>query len=1354
MPFSRPSVALATLFVLACQVTSIAGAVFNCVGGTVYVIAHADDDLLFQSPDLLTDMKSGSCVTTVIMTAGDSGTTGQTYSSARESGNQAAYAQMSGVGNTYTEVTATLGGQPITVRSLKSDPRVQKVYFRLPDGNMDGSGFGITGYQSLRMLYFGSISSITNQPKTATFTLSTLKQALGEIITARQPSFVRTLDYMSDYDAGDHADHLTVGRLTNEVAGTYAKNATVAGYMGYPVQNLPPTMDTSDSDFQGKSDAFFAYTPYDSAECQAYSSCVAAGRGETYWLQRQYIVNEYIKSESYMGTAQAPVTLPNGTNIAGLADVTASSQWAEQPATAAVDGNIRGYPGNSSAEWSAYGTTVGSWIQLQWDDPYTVTSIVLNDRPNLNDWITGATLTFADNSTVAVGALANDGSATLVDLGGAGGSVITDSIFFYVTSVSSSTGQAGLAEFQVFGTICKGCEISSNLSSTTTTTTSEGTVAGHPSTENLALKGTATASSFFDAQGPEKAIDGYIDGYKEDGTGISTEEWASYGETVGAWLNISWPAYYLIDSLVLYDRPNSNDWITGGVVKFSDGNTLPVTSLDNKGGATVFNLSSPVNASSLLFTVNSAGPSSGSVGLAELEAYYSLPQTPVNVSTAGDTNRTTTLPIAGDFDDESWADDLALLDGVEATASSLVDGQDPGNAINGDPNGYKEDGSGDPYQEWATRGEKAGAWIQLTWPYAIQVSQVTLFDRPNLSDNIKAGRLHFSDGQIVSIGALNNDGTATNFSIANVVTTSIKFTVTSASSETSSVGLSEFAVFGSIPTVYVPSVSLPLAFPHLHLVHFRSNGSTTNSTTASDGVPTLVNSTVLTNSTLLNSTILANSTALNSTSLLNSTLLNSTALSNSSLVNSTSPLNSTNLLNSTLLNSTTLSNSTLFNSTLLNSTALSNSSIPALNQTLYNSTLGVNSSSSSLYNLTQSALNTTGSALNSTGSALTNGTSSLLNSTTSGASSLLSSMLPSSTKNASSALPSSTVFVSSSAAYNLSSTASASSTALAFSTAKNASASAVPTASFNLSQAIPSASASVLLNSSSSVGFTTSTRSASAVSSTISSIASSLSSVQSSASSVISSANSSTISSVASSVSSVQSSASSAISSAASKASSAISSASSGMVVSTRVSSASSTAVSSSAVASSTSAAATGLPTAPAQGSTVNIARITGVKVTASSHITKSPPAGAIDGNIGGVSLLGLGNAAQEWVANGVKGEWIELDWPQNYLMQDIVLYGRVNSMQGIASGVLNFTDGTVIKVGALSSSGSHVSLGSGITVSGVRFTVMGGTLTTTQAGLAELSIYHRPAPSFGLVGSIGNAVGQTLGGILGTFGL
>jgi hypothetical protein len=147
----------------------------------------------------------------------------------------------------------------------------------------------------------------------------------------------------------------------------------------------------------------------------------------------------------------------------------------------------------------------------------------------LNDWVTvrpcppfrcfrladdllsqGGTLTFADNSTVAFGALANDGSATLINLGGSGGSVVTDSIFLYITSVSSATGQAGLAEFQVYGTPCVGCQPSNNLTSTTTTQTSAGVTTGTSSGQNIALTGTASASSSFDAQGPEKAIDGFV----------------------------------------------------------------------------------------------------------------------------------------------------------------------------------------------------------------------------------------------------------------------------------------------------------------------------------------------------------------------------------------------------------------------------------------------------------------------------------------------------------------------------------------------------------------------------------------------------------------------------------------------------------------------------------------------------------------------------------------------------------------------------------------------------------------------------------------------------------------------------
>lgn len=114
--------------------------VFNCVGGVVAGIAHPDDDLLFQSPDLLATVQGGACYTLVIATMGDDGLSGEGYALSREAGNAAAYAQMAGVDNVWTGVNATIADQQILVTTLVGAPQIQRVLFRLPDGNMDGSG--------------------------------------------------------------------------------------------------------------------------------------------------------------------------------------------------------------------------------------------------------------------------------------------------------------------------------------------------------------------------------------------------------------------------------------------------------------------------------------------------------------------------------------------------------------------------------------------------------------------------------------------------------------------------------------------------------------------------------------------------------------------------------------------------------------------------------------------------------------------------------------------------------------------------------------------------------------------------------------------------------------------------------------------------------------------------------------------------------------------------------------------------------------------------------------------------------------------------------------------------------------
>lgn len=510
-----------------------------------------------------------------------------------------------------------------------------------------------------------------------------------------------------------------------------------------------------------------------------------------------------------MGSAEAPVALPNSTNLALQATATASSQSSIQPASAAIDGNVQGYPGNYSAEWSTAGEKVGAWLLLSWPQPINLTSLALYDRPNQNgalptsynealptlttfgaDWLQGGTLLFRDGSTISFGALANDGSATLVTLPG---SVVTDAVLMTVTSVSPATGSIGLAEIQAYGNVCPGCTIGNNFqNSSATTQTSTGLVSGTGAYQDLALSAEAFASSAFAQQGPEKAIDGVVSGYPAN----SSAEWASYNEGVGAWLNITWPAYYLVDSLVLHDRPNSNDQITSAHIDLSDGTGYDIGALNNDGSAVVFNLSVPLNISSLKLTVTGVSGTTSSVGLSEIEAYYSQPQTPVNL-TAVSRNPGAAAPVVGDLDNESWDDDLALQN-CTATASSSAPGQGASQAINGVVNGYKEDGTGDWTQEWATVSQGAGAWINLTWPYSVKISQIGLADRPNLNDQITGAVLQFDDGSYVSTGNLYNDGTLTNISIPGIITTSIQLTVTAVSSTTSSIGLSEFAVFGSL----------------------------------------------------------------------------------------------------------------------------------------------------------------------------------------------------------------------------------------------------------------------------------------------------------------------------------------------------------------------------------------------------------------------------------------------------------------------------------------------------------------------------------------------------------------------------
>src|SRR6185436_4637448 len=67
-------VAVAAAVSLHTSFTSTALAAASCpAGDSMYVVAHEDDSILFQNPDLQRDISNGRCIQTIFLTAGDSG---------------------------------------------------------------------------------------------------------------------------------------------------------------------------------------------------------------------------------------------------------------------------------------------------------------------------------------------------------------------------------------------------------------------------------------------------------------------------------------------------------------------------------------------------------------------------------------------------------------------------------------------------------------------------------------------------------------------------------------------------------------------------------------------------------------------------------------------------------------------------------------------------------------------------------------------------------------------------------------------------------------------------------------------------------------------------------------------------------------------------------------------------------------------------------------------------------------------------------------------------------------------------------------------------------------------------------
>jgi LmbE family N-acetylglucosaminyl deacetylase len=265
----------------------------QCPGGTTLnLVAHEDDDLLFLSPSLLHELQGDRCVVTVYATAGDGGEDSR-YWQSREQGVEAAYADMAGVSDSWTESTLTLNdgdGNPhaIEVRSLDQDAEVTLAFVRLPDGH-HGDGFPSTNYESLQKLWESTISEIHSLGDgSSSYTRAELVDVLSALMDEFQPDAIRTQDFKGAFGDGDHSDHHAVAYFADLAQQQYQTPHTFTGAIGYGISDFPENV--SGADLAAKESAFFAYAAFDKYACTSVEECSGSEAGLEYlsWLPREY----------------------------------------------------------------------------------------------------------------------------------------------------------------------------------------------------------------------------------------------------------------------------------------------------------------------------------------------------------------------------------------------------------------------------------------------------------------------------------------------------------------------------------------------------------------------------------------------------------------------------------------------------------------------------------------------------------------------------------------------------------------------------------------------------------------------------------------------------------------------------------------------------------------------------------------------------------------------------------------------------------------------------------------------------------------------------------------------------------
>lgn len=146
---------------------------------------------------------------------------------------------------------------------------------------------------------------------------------------------------------------------------------------------------------------------------------------------------------------------------------------------------------------------------------------------------------------------------------------------------------------------------------------STGANQGFISLSNIATMASVTVSSESAATSQQgiKAIDGNVGGFPNE----QQREWATQGESAGAWIQLNWSSPVTVSGVTLYDRPNTGDQVLAGTLLFSDGTSVAVGSLPNDAATGLSVTFTSRTISWVKFRIDQAA--GGNIGLAEFQVW-------------------------------------------------------------------------------------------------------------------------------------------------------------------------------------------------------------------------------------------------------------------------------------------------------------------------------------------------------------------------------------------------------------------------------------------------------------------------------------------------------------------------------------------------------------------------------------------------------------------------------------------------------------------------------------------------------------------------------------------------------------